>query len=62
MAFAPDTWPRQFRDLIRLSNKYLLNPLMLRLAGTRYLYASTIRHGSSVRQAVRHSGGCRPGR
>ena len=44
MAFAPDTWPRQFRDLIRLSNKHLLNPLMLRLAGTRYFYASTIRH------------------
>lgn len=44
MAFAPDTWPRQFRDLIRLSNKYLLNPLMLRLAGTRYWYASVIRH------------------
>ena len=44
MAFAPDTWPRQFRALIRLSNKHLLNPLMLRLAGTRYFYASTIRH------------------
>lgn len=44
MAFAPDTWPPRFRDLIRLSNKYLLNPLMLRLAGTRYWYASVIRH------------------
>ncbi|MCI4674502.1 nitroreductase/quinone reductase family protein [Candidatus Mycolicibacterium alkanivorans] len=44
MAFAPDTWPRQFRDLIRQSNKYLLNPLMLRLAGTKYWYASVVHH------------------
>ena len=44
MALAPDTWPRQFRDLIRLSNKYLLNPVMLRPAGTRYWYASVIHH------------------
>ncbi|MGY4709681.1 nitroreductase/quinone reductase family protein [Mycolicibacterium sp. CBM1] len=44
MALAPDTWPRQFRDLIRQSNKYLLNPLMLRLAGTRYWYASVVHH------------------
>lgn len=44
MALAPDTWPRQFRDLIRLSNKYLLNPVMLRPAGTRYWYASVVHH------------------
>ena len=44
MALAPDSWPRQFRDLIRLSNKYLLNPVMLRLAGTRYWYASVVHH------------------
>jgi deazaflavin-dependent oxidoreductase (nitroreductase family) len=44
MALAPDTWPRQFRDLIRLSNKYLLNPVMVRLAGSRYWYASTVHH------------------
>ncbi|WP_167097330.1 nitroreductase family deazaflavin-dependent oxidoreductase [Mycobacterium sp. DL592] len=44
MALAPQSWPRQFRDLIRLSNKYLLNPAMLRLAGTKYWYASVIRH------------------
>ena len=48
MAFAPDTWPRQFRDLIRLSNKHLLNPLMMRLAGTRYWYASVVRHTGRV--------------
>ncbi|BBZ77944.1 hypothetical protein MANY_32810 [Mycolicibacterium anyangense] len=41
---APDSWPRQVRDLIRLSNKYLLNPVMLRLAGTKYWYAAVIRH------------------
>jgi deazaflavin-dependent oxidoreductase (nitroreductase family) len=44
MALAPDTWPRQFRDLIRLSNKYLLNPVMLRPAGSRYWYASVVHH------------------
>jgi deazaflavin-dependent oxidoreductase (nitroreductase family) len=44
MALAPDSWPRQFRDLVRLSNKYLLNPVMLRLAGTRYWYASVVHH------------------
>lgn len=49
---APDSWPRQFRDLIRLSNKYLLNPAMLRLAGTKYWYASVIRH--TGRQSGKH--------
>ncbi|MCX2928960.1 nitroreductase/quinone reductase family protein [Mycobacterium sp. CVI_P3] len=44
MALAPETWPRQFRDLIRVSNKYLLNPVMLRLAGSRYWYASVVHH------------------
>ena len=44
MAFAPDTWPRQFRDLFRSFNKHLLNPLMLRLAGTKYWYASVLHH------------------
>ena len=44
MALAPDTWPRQFRTLIRLSNKYLLNPVMLRPAGSRYWYASVVHH------------------
>ncbi|AQT81855.1 nitroreductase [Mycolicibacterium litorale] len=44
MAVAPDTWPRQLRDVVRLSNKYLLNPVMLRLAGTRYWYASLVHH------------------
>lgn len=44
MAFAPDTWPRQFRDLIRLSNKYLLNPVMLLPAGRRCWYASVVHH------------------
>ena len=48
MAFAPDTWPRQFRDLTRLSNKHLLNPVMMRLAGTRYWYASVVRHTGRV--------------
>lgn len=44
MGFTPQTWPRPARDLIRTSNKYLLNPIMLRLAGRRYWYASLLQH------------------
>ncbi len=44
MGIAPETWPAPLRTLIRVSNNYLLNPLMLRLAGTRYWYASVIEH------------------
>lgn len=44
MGIAPESWPAPFRTLIRTSNKYLLNPLMLRLAGKRYWYASVIEH------------------
>lgn len=44
MGIAPETWPRPFALLIRYSNKYLLNPVMLRLAGKRYWYASVISH------------------
>ena len=44
MALAPESWPAPFQRLIRASNKHLLNPLMLRLAGSRYWYASVIEH------------------
>ena len=44
MGIAPESWPAPFQTLIRTSNKYLLNPLMLRLAGQPYWYASVIRH------------------
>jgi len=44
MGLAPESWPQPFRSLIRTSNKYLLNPLMLRLAGRRHWYASVIEH------------------
>ena len=44
MAVAPEGWPAPFQTLIRTSNKYLLNPLMLRLAGRPYWYASVIEH------------------
>lgn len=50
MALAPESWSPPFRTLIRTSNKYLINPLMLRLAGKRYWYASVIEHTG------RHSG------
>lgn len=44
MGIAPETWPAALRTLIRSSNKHLLNPLMLRLAGRRFWYASVITH------------------
>lgn len=44
MGIAPESWPEPFRTLIRTSNKYVLNPLMLRMAGRRAWYASVIRH------------------
>ncbi len=44
MGIAPESWPEPFRTLIKTSNKYLLNPLMLRLAGKRYWYAAEVRH------------------
>lgn len=44
MGIAPESWPTPFRSLIRTSNKYLLNPVMLRLAGRRWWYASVVHH------------------
>ena len=44
MGIAPESWPTPFRSLIRTSNKYLLNPIQLRLAGKRYWYASVVEH------------------
>ncbi|WP_157172064.1 nitroreductase/quinone reductase family protein [Nocardia higoensis] len=32
------------RDIVRVFNKYVTNPLMMRLAGRKYWYASVIRH------------------
>ncbi|OBH10220.1 MULTISPECIES: nitroreductase family deazaflavin-dependent oxidoreductase [unclassified Mycobacterium] len=40
----PATWPTPFLNAIRTSNKYLLNPLMLRLAGRKNWYAAAIEH------------------
>ncbi len=44
MGIAPESWPAPLQSLIRANNKYLLNPLMLRLAGQKYWYASVVRH------------------
>ena len=44
MGIAPESWPPPLQTLIRMSNKYLLNPLMLRLAGKRFWYASAVEH------------------
>lgn len=52
MGLAPESWPQPFRTLIRTSNKHLLNPLMLRLAGRRHWYASVIEH--TGRRSGRH--------
>ncbi|MCV7022451.1 nitroreductase family deazaflavin-dependent oxidoreductase [Mycolicibacterium novocastrense] len=40
------------KDKVRTFNKYLLNPLMMRLAGRKHWYASVIRH--TGRRSGRH--------
>ncbi|MGO9030407.1 nitroreductase/quinone reductase family protein [Mycobacterium sp.] len=42
--------PQRVKDTVRVFNKYVLTPTMLRLAGRKYWYASVIRHTG------RHSG------
>lgn len=44
MARAPGTWPRPLLRAVRISNKYLLNPVMGTLAGRKNWYAAAIRH------------------
>ena len=43
-ALLPEAWPKPLLGAIPVSNRYLLNPLMLRLAGRKHWYASTIHH------------------
>jgi deazaflavin-dependent oxidoreductase (nitroreductase family) len=43
-ALTPEAWPKPLLGAVRVSNRYLLNPLMLRLAGRKHWYASAIRH------------------
>ncbi|OBH77989.1 nitroreductase [Mycobacterium scrofulaceum] len=44
ISLAPETWPTPLLNAVRTSNKYLLNPLMLRLAGHKNWYAAAIEH------------------
>ena len=44
MALAPGTWPGPLLAAIRVSNKYLLNPVMRMRAGRKNGYAAMIRH------------------
>jgi deazaflavin-dependent oxidoreductase (nitroreductase family) len=44
MTLAPGSWPTPLLNAIRTSNRYLLNPLMLRLAGRKNWYAAAIKH------------------
>lgn len=43
-ALTPGSWPKPLLNAVRTSNRYLLNPLMLRLAGQRHFYAAAIHH------------------
>jgi len=43
-ALTPGSWPKPLLNAVRASNRYLLNPLMLRLAGHKHWYAATIQH------------------
>jgi deazaflavin-dependent oxidoreductase (nitroreductase family) len=44
MVLTPASWPSPLLKAVRTSNRYLLNPLMLRLAGHKHWYAAAIRH------------------
>jgi deazaflavin-dependent oxidoreductase (nitroreductase family) len=44
MALAPGTWPRPLLRAIRISNKYLLNPIMSAVGGKKNSYSAVIRH------------------
>lgn len=44
MALTPETWPRPLLRAVRISNKYVLNPLVRRRAGRRNSYAAVIQH------------------
>ncbi len=43
-ALTPGSWPKPLLNAVRASNKYLLNPLMVQLAGHKHWYAAAIRH------------------
>ena len=43
VALAPGTWPAPLLHAIRISNKFLLNPIMGALAGRKNSYAAVIR-------------------
>jgi deazaflavin-dependent oxidoreductase (nitroreductase family) len=43
-ALTPGSWPDSLLNTVRASNKYLLNPLMVQLAGHKHWYAAAIRH------------------
>ncbi|BBZ50769.1 hypothetical protein MHEI_24860 [Mycobacterium heidelbergense] len=40
----PGSWPGPLLNAVRASNRHLLNPLMLRLAGHKHWYAAAIHH------------------
>ncbi len=44
MTLAPGSWPTPLLNAVRTSNRYLLNPLMSRLAGRKHWYAAAIKH------------------
>ena len=44
MTLAPGSWPTPLLNAVRTSNRYLLNPLMLRLAGHKHWYAAAVHH------------------
>ncbi len=44
ITLAPSSWPTPLLNALRTSNRYLLNPLMLRRAGHKNWYAAAITH------------------
>jgi hypothetical protein len=51
---APEFRPAPLRDALRVSNTYVLNPLMRRVAGRRHWYAAVIEH-TGRRSGTRYS-------
>jgi deazaflavin-dependent oxidoreductase (nitroreductase family) len=44
MAFTPESWPEPLLNAVRISNKRVLRPVMMKLAGRKHWYAAAIQH------------------
>ncbi len=54
MALAAESWPKPLRNAVRVSNRYLLNPLMLRFAGRKHLQRPSGAPGGVQASSTQH--------